>query len=161
MCDHICGILPHMTTPFRSNGTIDDDARRAETCYMIDVAKVHGLAICGSTGEGHTLTTDETRFAPTVPLNHIQAFVGRYQAKFSMLPEIWAAAYCDTTDVAAKVTAAAASADSEKMRQAFFALKYSGLLADFRHAPNGDGNHQIHIIENTKTGPKRVTTVKF
>jgi 4-hydroxy-tetrahydrodipicolinate synthase len=28
---------------------------------MVDVAKVHGLAVCGSTGEGHTLTTAETR----------------------------------------------------------------------------------------------------
>ena len=28
---------------------------------MFDVAKVHGVAICGSTGEGHTLTTAETR----------------------------------------------------------------------------------------------------
>ena len=28
---------------------------------MLDVAKVHGLAVCGSTGEGHTLTTEETR----------------------------------------------------------------------------------------------------
>jgi 4-hydroxy-tetrahydrodipicolinate synthase len=28
---------------------------------MIERARVHGLAVCGSTGEGHTLTTDETR----------------------------------------------------------------------------------------------------
>ena len=128
---------------------------------MIEVDKVHGLGVCGTAGEGHTLTTDETRFAPTVALNHIPAFGGRYQAKFNMSPEIWAAAYCDATYVAAKVIAAAASTDPEKMRQTFFALKYSGLLADFRYAPNGDGNHQIQIIENTKTGPKWVTTVKF
>jgi 4-hydroxy-tetrahydrodipicolinate synthase len=50
-----------MTTPFRTDGTIDEDALRAETRYMADVAKVHGLAVCGSTGEGHTLTTEETR----------------------------------------------------------------------------------------------------
>ena len=28
---------------------------------MVEVAKVHGVAVCGSTGEGHTLTTAETR----------------------------------------------------------------------------------------------------
>jgi 4-hydroxy-tetrahydrodipicolinate synthase len=28
---------------------------------MVEVAQVHGLAVCGSTGEGHTLTTEETR----------------------------------------------------------------------------------------------------
>jgi 4-hydroxy-tetrahydrodipicolinate synthase len=50
-----------MTTPFRPDGTIDEDPLRAETRYMIEVAKVHGLAVCGSTGEGHTVTTEETR----------------------------------------------------------------------------------------------------
>jgi 4-hydroxy-tetrahydrodipicolinate synthase len=50
-----------MTTPFRQDNTIDEDALRAETRYMVEVAKVHGLAVCGSTGEGHTLTTEETR----------------------------------------------------------------------------------------------------
>jgi 4-hydroxy-tetrahydrodipicolinate synthase len=61
MYEHIFGIVPPMTTPFREDNTIDEDAIRAETRYMVDVAKVHGLAVCGSTGEGHTLTTAETR----------------------------------------------------------------------------------------------------
>jgi 4-hydroxy-tetrahydrodipicolinate synthase len=61
MYEHIFGIVPPMTTPFRDDNTIDVDALRAETRYMVDVAKVHGLAVCGSTGEGHTLTTTETR----------------------------------------------------------------------------------------------------
>lgn len=61
MYEHIYGIVPPMTTPFRPDGTIDEDALRAETRYVIEVAKVHGLAVCGSTGEGHTVTTEETR----------------------------------------------------------------------------------------------------
>jgi 4-hydroxy-tetrahydrodipicolinate synthase len=61
MYEHIHGIVPPMTTPFRQDDTIDEDALRAETRYMVEVAKVHGLAVCGSTGEGHTLTTEETR----------------------------------------------------------------------------------------------------
>ena len=61
MREDIFGIIPPLTTPFRSDGTITEDALRAETRYMIEVAKVHGLAVCGSTGEGHTLTTEETR----------------------------------------------------------------------------------------------------
>lgn len=61
MYEHIYGIVPPMTTPFRPDGTIDEDALRTETRYMIEVAKVHGLAVCGSTGEGHTVTTEETR----------------------------------------------------------------------------------------------------
>jgi 4-hydroxy-tetrahydrodipicolinate synthase len=61
MYEHIHGIVPPMTTPFRPDDRIDEDALRAETRYMIEVAKVHGLAVCGSTGEGHTITTEETR----------------------------------------------------------------------------------------------------
>jgi branched-chain amino acid transport system substrate-binding protein len=116
------------------------------------------VRLAGEAAEGIISAND---FAPTVPLDRIQAFVPRYQAKFNMLPEIWAAAYHDATQIAAKVIAAAGGTDPEKMRQAFFALRHSGLLADFRFEPNGDGNHQIHIIENTKEGPKWVTTVKF
>jgi len=116
------------------------------------------VRLAGEAAEGVISAND---FAPTVPLDRIQAFVPRYQAKFNMLPEIWAAAYYDATHIAAKVIAAAGGTDPEKMRQAFFALRHSGLLADFRFEPNGDGNHQIHILENTKEGPKWVTTVKF
>jgi len=61
MYEHIHGIVPPMTTPFRQDDTIDEDALRADTRYMVEGAKVHGLAVCGSTGEGHTLTTEETR----------------------------------------------------------------------------------------------------
>jgi 4-hydroxy-tetrahydrodipicolinate synthase len=61
--DHraIRGIVPPLVTPFRLDGSIDEQAHRREVRYMIEVAKVHGLAVCGSTGEGHTLTTEETR----------------------------------------------------------------------------------------------------
>lgn len=61
MHEHIYGIVPPMTTPFRPDDTLDEKALRAETRYMVEVAKVHGLAVCGSTGEGHTLATEETR----------------------------------------------------------------------------------------------------
>lgn len=61
MYENIYGIVPPMTTPFREDGSIDEDALRVEARYMVDAAKVHGVAVCGSTGEGHTLTTEETR----------------------------------------------------------------------------------------------------
>lgn len=57
----IRGIIPPLVTPFRPDGTIDEAAHRAEVRYMVEQARVHGLAVCGSTGEGHTLSTDETR----------------------------------------------------------------------------------------------------
>jgi 4-hydroxy-tetrahydrodipicolinate synthase len=57
----IRGVIPPLVTPFRPDGSIDEQAHRTEVRYMIEAAKVHGLAVGGSTGEGHTLTTEETR----------------------------------------------------------------------------------------------------
>ena len=61
MHERIFGIVPPMTTPFRPDDTIDEGALRAETRYLIETARVHGLAVGGSTGEGHALSTDEVR----------------------------------------------------------------------------------------------------
>ena len=61
MCAKIYGIVPPMVTPFRSDGSIDEDALRVETRYLIETADIQGLAVGGSTGEGHTLSTGETR----------------------------------------------------------------------------------------------------
>ena len=61
MNEHIYGIVPPVTTPFRPDNTIDEQALRADARYMVETAKVHGLAVTGSTGEGHTLSTDEVR----------------------------------------------------------------------------------------------------
>lgn len=61
MHERIHGIVPPMTTPFRPDDALDEDALRVETRYLIETARVHGLAVAGSTGEGHTLTTEELR----------------------------------------------------------------------------------------------------
>lgn len=66
MYEEIVGIIPPLVTPFRSDGSIDEAALRADTKYMIETAGVHGLAVCGSTGEGHTLSTEETRLISAV-----------------------------------------------------------------------------------------------
>ena len=72
MYEHIYGIVPPMTTPFREDGTIDEAFLQADTRYMVDVAKVHGLAVCGSTGEGHTLTTAETRRITEIVIKEVK-----------------------------------------------------------------------------------------
>ncbi|MCB0061853.1 MAG: dihydrodipicolinate synthase family protein [Caldilineaceae bacterium] len=55
------GIIPPLATPFDENEEINEAAVQAEVRYMIEQAKVSGVVVGGSTGEGHTLTTDETR----------------------------------------------------------------------------------------------------
>ena len=116
------------------------------------------LRLAGEASDGVISAND---FVPTNPDPRVQAFVSKYQAKYNMLPEVWAAAYYDATHISAKVIVAAGGTDVEKMRQAFFALRYTGLLADFRFEPNGDGNHQIHMVEDAKGAAKWVSTVKF
>ncbi len=57
----IYGIAPPMATPFRTDESLDEALLRAEIEHLISRAGVHGLAVGGSTGEGHTLSTDELR----------------------------------------------------------------------------------------------------
>ncbi len=54
-------IVPPVTTSFDLEGYVDLDALWADLHYLVNAARVQGLAVCGSTGEGHTLTTDEIR----------------------------------------------------------------------------------------------------
>jgi 4-hydroxy-tetrahydrodipicolinate synthase len=56
---HLEGILPPMVTPFTAGEELDEGALRAETSVLLD-AGVHGLCVCGSTGEGHALSIEET-----------------------------------------------------------------------------------------------------
>lgn len=52
------GIVPPCTTPFTARGAIDERAFRAELRFLLQ-AGAHGLAVGGSTGEGHALNPDE------------------------------------------------------------------------------------------------------
>ena len=54
------GIIPPATTPFDEQGDIQFDAVRAQINWLIDQG-VQGIAVGGSTGEGHTLDAEETR----------------------------------------------------------------------------------------------------
>jgi branched-chain amino acid transport system substrate-binding protein len=116
------------------------------------------LKLAGEASEGLISAND---FVPTNPDPRVQAFVKKYEEKYKMLPEVWAAAYYDAAHIAAKVIAAAGSTDPDKLRRAFLALRYTGLMADFKFEPNGDGNHQIHMVEDRKGEAKWVSTVKF
>lgn len=61
VANRIRGIIPPMTTPFDEGGTIMEEAFRDDVRYLIEDARVHGLAVTGSTGEGHTVSMEETR----------------------------------------------------------------------------------------------------
>ncbi len=60
MMSSISGVVPPMTTPFDADGEIDLKAVRAQVDWCIGQG-AHGLAVGGSTGEGHTLEIDEYR----------------------------------------------------------------------------------------------------
>ena len=55
----LAGIIPPATTPFTASGAVDLRAFRSELRFLLD-AGVHGIAVGGSTGEGHTLSADES-----------------------------------------------------------------------------------------------------
>ena len=52
------GIIPPLVTPFKKDETIDEAALRENVRFMMKKG-VHGICLGGSTGEGHTLSTEE------------------------------------------------------------------------------------------------------
>jgi len=58
MTAQLRGIIPPMTTPFDEDGDIDEVAFCKDVDYLLQIG-VHGLAVGGSTGEGHTLSREE------------------------------------------------------------------------------------------------------
>lgn len=53
------GIMPPMVTPFAADESVDEEALARETRYLLSLG-VHGLVVCGSTGEGAGLSPEET-----------------------------------------------------------------------------------------------------
>lgn len=53
------GIIPPLATPFTPDQELDEETLRREVRFMLD-AGVHGLTVGGSTGEGHTLSIEES-----------------------------------------------------------------------------------------------------
>jgi 4-hydroxy-tetrahydrodipicolinate synthase len=60
-----------MTTPFDAEGNVDEAAFREEVQYLLS-AGVHGLAVGGSTGEGHTLTVEEIQRLTTIAIEEVK-----------------------------------------------------------------------------------------
>lgn len=58
MSSELHGVIPPIVTPFDQNGQIDETALRNEINYHLE-AGVHGISVCGSTGEGNALTLEE------------------------------------------------------------------------------------------------------
>lgn len=54
------GIIPPMTTPFGADGAIRLELVKPQVDWLLGHG-VHGLAVGGSTGEGHTLDAEELR----------------------------------------------------------------------------------------------------
>lgn len=56
--DSVYGIIPPMITPFSPDESLDIDAFRRETRYLLEF-DIKALVVGGSTGEGATLTAEE------------------------------------------------------------------------------------------------------
>lgn len=64
------GIFPATISPFAEDGRFDSQAMRKIVAYQIG-AGVHGLYICGGTGEGLLMTVEERQEALEVVLDEV------------------------------------------------------------------------------------------
>ena len=71
MTAQLRGIIPPMTTPFDARGEVDEATFRSDVRHLL-AAGVHGVAVGGSTGEGHTLSTDEIRRLTAIAVEEVQ-----------------------------------------------------------------------------------------
>ncbi len=69
----LSGIIPPLVTPFDENDEVDEKGLRAVVRFMVE-AGVHGLAVCGSTGEGYTLSPDETRLITEITAEEVKSY---------------------------------------------------------------------------------------
>ncbi len=76
------GVIPPLVTPFDEREDLDQPAFRAEVRRCLK-AEVHGLTVTGSTGEGHTLSIDESVRVAEIALdeakNHVPVISGIIQ----------------------------------------------------------------------------------
>ncbi len=56
----LSGVIPPVTTPFDEHGEIEYKSVKTQIDWLVDCG-VSGIAVGGSTGEGHTLEADEFR----------------------------------------------------------------------------------------------------
>ncbi|MFA0740854.1 MAG: hypothetical protein DFNUSKGM_000961 [Candidatus Fervidibacter sacchari] len=75
----LSGIIPPVVTPFDESDEVDENGLRAVVRFMLE-AGVHGLAVCGSTGEGHTLSPDETRRITEIAAEEVNFHMARLHA---------------------------------------------------------------------------------
>lgn len=68
---NVRGVVPAVVTPFDRNEEIDEALFRREIRYMLDVAHVHGITVTGTTGEGQTMSKEETRFLAETALDEV------------------------------------------------------------------------------------------
>lgn len=65
------GIIPPLVTPFSDDESIDENALRENVRFMLRKG-VHGICLGGSTGEGHTLTTEELARSIEIACEEVQ-----------------------------------------------------------------------------------------
>lgn len=69
----LSGIIPPMVTPFGDRDEVDEQGVRSVVRFLL-AADVHGLAVCGSTGEGYTLSPEETRRVVEIVAEEINSY---------------------------------------------------------------------------------------
>jgi 4-hydroxy-tetrahydrodipicolinate synthase len=68
------GVIPPILTPFDDREELDLDALRKQTRFHLEEG-VHGICVAGSTGEGHTLTAEESALAARVVVEEVSGQV--------------------------------------------------------------------------------------
>lgn len=74
MPDGYRGIIPPLVTPFHQDGTVDEQALRAEIDYHLSVG-VDGICVTGTSGEGHGLNKEDSAHVTAIAVDQVAGHV--------------------------------------------------------------------------------------
>ena len=68
------GIIPAMVTPFGEDGSVDEEGLRELASWLVEQG-VHGLVVCGTTGEFVNMRIEERRRVYDIVIDHVNGRV--------------------------------------------------------------------------------------
>ena len=128
------GLLTAMVTPFRSDGSVDEEAAVSIGRYLLNSGS-HGLVICGTTGEATTLSDTE----------HVE-FVRLIASELGSEAPIFAGAGSNDTAHAAHLTEACVEAGAQAILSVtpyYNKPNRRGLIAHFSEVARAAGGRPV------------------
>jgi len=123
MADRIEGVMPALVTPYNTDGSVSVEMTRKLVGYLIEQG-AHGFFVCGSTGEGLLLSSDERKLM-------VQTVVDEVAGQVPVIVHVGAPGTDMAVDLAKHAKAAGATAVSS-LPPIYYRVGLDGIMKHIR-----------------------------